>query len=275
MELFIIKQLQSFSNSFFDMFFQGITILGEETFILLFFVILYWTINKDLGKFIGYTFFISLLINTSLKEFFHTTRPIGIDGIRSLRTSTAIGYSFPSGHTQAFTTLFASLSIYLKRRFVYIVSIILIVFVGISRVYLGLHWPRDVIGAIIIALIIVLVSYHTYIGDHYKSMLLSILALGSPLIIYFNDSEYTKSYGILLGYFLGIVLEKKYVNFTMTKNIKKNILRVAFGLIGLFLIKEGFKFILPEHYFSDTLRYALISFYGIGVFPLLIKKFNI
>ena len=199
MELLIIKWIQSFSNSFLDLFFQGVTILGEETFILLFFVVLYWTINKDIGKFIGYSFFINLLVNTALKDFFHTARPIGMDGIRSLRTYTATGYSFPSGHTQAVTALFASLSIYSRKKAVYIISTILILLVGISRMYLGLHWPRDVVGAIIIGLAIVLLSYYSYINKYHKVVLLSISLLGLPLIIYFNTSGYPTAYGIILG----------------------------------------------------------------------------
>ncbi|MEA3422936.1 MAG: phosphatase PAP2 family protein [Bacillota bacterium] len=275
MELLIIKWIQSFSNSFLDLFFQGVTILGEETFILLFFVVLYWTINKNLGKFIGYSFFISLLINTALKDFFHSARPIGIDGIKSLRTYTATGYSFPSGHTQAVTALFASLCIFSRKKTVYIISTILILLVGISRIYLGLHWPKDVIGAIVIGLTIVLLSYYSYINKYHKAVLLSILLLGSPFIIYFNTSGYPIAYGITFGYFFGTAFEKKYANFTIHKNLKKNILRIAFGLIGLLAIKEGFKILLPEHYYFDVLRYALLSFYGLGFFPLLIRKYNL
>ncbi|MCK5763456.1 MAG: phosphatase PAP2 family protein, partial [Clostridiales bacterium] len=236
---------------------------------------LYWTINKDIGKFVGYSFFISLLVNTALKDFFHSARPIGIDGIRSLRTHTATGHSFPSGHTQAVTALFASLSIYSRKKAVYIISTILILLVGISRIYLGLHWPRDVVGAIIIGLAIVLLSYYSYINKYHRAVLLPILLLGLPLIIYFNTSGYPTAYGIILGYFLGIVFEKKYADFTIHKDLKKNILRIAFGLIGLLAIKEGVKILLPERYYFDVFRYALMSFYGIGFFPVLIKKYNL
>ncbi|MBN2259703.1 MAG: phosphatase PAP2 family protein [Clostridiales bacterium] len=275
MELSFILWTQSFSSQFLDVFFQAMTLLGEEIFILLFFTILYWTINKDLGQFIGYSFFISLFFNTSLKEFFHMPRPIGIENIRSLRISTATGYSFPSGHTQAVTSLFASLSIYLRKKWLTILSAIIISLVGLSRIYLGVHWPKDVLGAIIISLIIVFICYFSYIRNFFNPVILSILFLGLPVFFYYKNPELSKSYGILLGYFLGLWYEKKYIHFRITKDIKKNISRVAIGLIGLLFVKEGFKVILPIGYISDAFRYFLISFYGIGFVPWIIEKYNL
>ena len=275
MELSIIIWIQSFNNPFLDIFFQYITAFGEETFIILFFSILYWSVNKDLAKFVGYSFFVSLLFNTGLKEFFHLPRPIGIEGIRSLRIQTATGFSFPSGHTQAVASLFSSLSIYLKKTSVTIISIIIIFSVALSRLYLGVHWPRDVVGAIIISLIITFIAYKTY-KNNKTNMVLLILALSAIIpILIFKNPEFAKSYGLLIGFNLGIMCENKYINFETTKNIGKNISRIAIGLIGIILLKEGIKLILPIHYIFDLLRYFMISFYGIGVVPMIIKKFNL
>lgn len=257
-----------------DIFFQYITAFGEETFIILFFSILFWSVNKDLAKFIGYSFVVSLLFNTGLKEFFHLPRPICIEGIKSLRIQTATGFSFLSGHTQTVASLFSSLSIYLKKTYVTIISIIIIFSVALSRLYLGLHWPRDVVGAIIISLIITFIAYKTY--KNKTNIVLLILTIFAIIPIFiFKYPEFAKSYGLLIGFNLGIMYENKYINFETTKNIGKNILRIAIGLIGIILIKEGIKLIFPTHYIFDSLRYFRISFYWIGIVPVVIKKFNL
>src|SRR5690554_3486361 len=101
MELDIIRAVQSIHNPFLDAFFEGITILGEEIFIVPLLLIIFWSVNKKFGEILAFTVFTSYLLNNALKEFFSFERPIGEDGIRTLRPETATGKSFPSGHTQS------------------------------------------------------------------------------------------------------------------------------------------------------------------------------
>jgi len=64
------------------------------------------------------------------------------------------GYSFPSGHTNMATILFLSFCFYVvfkiidrkKRRLYFVISIIVIILVGLSRVYLNAHWVSDVLA---------------------------------------------------------------------------------------------------------------------------------
>lgn len=88
------------------------------------------------------------LLNLLLKIIFHRARPT------SNRLIEVNGYSFPSGHSMAAFTLYGILSFllwkhissYRGRSLLIIGSTLMIALIGISRIYLGVHYPSDVLG---------------------------------------------------------------------------------------------------------------------------------
>jgi undecaprenyl-diphosphatase len=90
-----------------------------------------------------------VLVNNLLKLLIHRSRPA-----RVLHAST---FSFPSGHTMAATIGYGMLAYVMatywrprgvKRRVLYITAAVLALAVGASRIYLGMHFPTDVIGGL-------------------------------------------------------------------------------------------------------------------------------
>jgi undecaprenyl-diphosphatase len=106
----------------------------------------YWIIKLWL------TIYGGMLLNRWLKEVFHRARPHFDDPLLSLTT-----YSFPSGHTMTATVFYGALCIFLiskvrdlQRRIVIVLAaLVLISLVGFSRIYLGVHYLTDVVGAMI------------------------------------------------------------------------------------------------------------------------------
>ncbi|OIK14723.1 phosphatase PAP2 family protein [Bacillus sp. MUM 13] len=89
------------------------------------------------------------VLNQVLKMLFHRSRP-------SLhRLADAQGFSFPSGHSMEAVALYGVLAFLLwrhipsawGRRILTFLSMCMILAIGISRIYLGVHYPSDVIGA--------------------------------------------------------------------------------------------------------------------------------
>lgn len=145
MELEILRNIQSIANPFLDILFQLITICGEQMVLVLIISIIYWVKDKKFGEYIAYAVLTSVLVNCVVKDIFKFKRPIGEEGIRTLREKTATGYSFPSGHTQGAGSFYGAMAIYIKKKVMYIIAIIMIILIGFSRLYLGVHYPKDVI----------------------------------------------------------------------------------------------------------------------------------
>lgn len=128
--------------------------LGTLEFFLLIMPILYWCFDSHLGLRVLLILIISGGIFWNLKLVFHTPRPFWYS--RDV-TAYAFEESFgvPSGHAQNSAAVLGYLAATLKRRWVWVVMLILIFLISISRVYLAVHFPQDVIAGWIIGFLLV------------------------------------------------------------------------------------------------------------------------
>ena len=143
----------NFSSSQATVIFLIITFLASKEFIILMcliFILISLIKRKYQTSFlIILNIVISLLLNQTFKAIIRRERPF------ELMLVNESGYSFPSGHSMT-ALIFYGYFIYLtwesnlkkiSKILITILNIILILLVGISRIYLGVHYPTDVIGA--------------------------------------------------------------------------------------------------------------------------------
>jgi undecaprenyl-diphosphatase len=96
-----------------------------------------------------------------LKPLFNVPRPF-----LTLPDSCVYGYkpgtgSFPSGHMITSTTVAVLISLYNRKNiFLVAISLLLALFVGYTRMYLGVHFPSDILGGAIMGTIIAYVWYY-------------------------------------------------------------------------------------------------------------------
>ncbi len=260
-------------NNFFSIF-------GEEYFIALLLGLIYWGFSKSIGEKITFTVIAGNVINTLIKNIFCRSRPFNsVEEIQNFRD--VDGYSFPSGHSSGSSSLLGSTAWnYREKKFkwLWIIAIALPIFVAISRVYLGAHYPTDVIGGLLLGVLTILLfeflynvvpnKYYIYIG---------MLVVGFCGFFYCDTSDYYTSYGMLFGFVFGVIFEEKITKFSNTKSWWRITLRALVGgalFIGLnYLLKLPFTSLLNEEHlwFERTyrvLRYALITFILWGVYPL-------
>jgi len=81
------------------------------------------------------------LLNLALKQVFAAPRPDLLPHLDIVHT-----YSFPSGHSAGNMMFFGALAMLLGMRWAYGAAAVMITLIGASRVWLGVHWPSDVMA---------------------------------------------------------------------------------------------------------------------------------
>ena len=284
-----VEWFQSFSNSFLDFFFNMVSFLGEDYIYITIMGFVYWTYNKKFGEFLGLSLAFSMVLNNTLKEIFDAPRPFAEypNRVENLRPSTSSGNSFPSGHTQLFSTFLFGAAFYLKKKWLFVTASILVLLMMMSRIYLGVHYLEDVVVAAIIGLVLGYLIHYVYDKIHGNHILLHriyiiTILISFPITLLLGSEDLFKAFGTLSGMALAVMYEKKYVKFSLHTTKLKKALRLVLGIIIMLSLQIGLKllyspFLEEGTYLFDVLssaRYFLLTFIGIGLYPKLFQKFN-
>lgn len=272
-----------------DAIFSFITLFGEETIAVCLLCALYWCLNKELAYSVSLTFFISALVIQGLKIALRIQRPWLLDPSFlpvEAALATATGYSFPSGHTQTAAAIFGTLGLATRKRGWIIASWGFVLLVGLSRMYLGVHTPADVFGAILITLLIGLGVLAYVRGKGSDTILLIVLGVLSAIVLTFAfvlygqgviESHYVadclKAAGGCIGCALALFWARRKIPFsTSTPKVWQQAAKLVVGLAVLVAIKELPKMLLGSSLFLDAARYFFIALWALAIYPLLFAK---
>jgi membrane-associated phospholipid phosphatase len=267
-----------------------ITQLHSETIYLVVLPILVWLYDKRFARYMTSVFLLGYWSNDVLKGIFHTARPSPNDVWRGVEESSP---AFPSGHSQNPLMFWGALALHVKRTWITVTVAIGIFLIGFSRLYLGIHWPLDVVGGWAIGAIMLwgfTVSYDFWVGTNMKlgaRLLCAVgipvaavaisMALGqAPALSTAKDAagQFWIVAGAYLGFWVGSVLEEEFVGFDPRRgNVLIQIVKVVVGIVLLLAVKEGFKLFLPATALGDLIRYFCVAFVGVFVAPWVFKFF--
>ena len=289
-ELDIVRKLQEFSNSFTDAFFKLITEFGDELIFIAIAAILYWLIDKKFGFKLMMFFLHGIALNSLFKGLFSRPRPYTEAGVISIGDP-SLGTSFPSGHAQNATMLGLLVNErYGKGRlWLQITLVVMVVLVLISRIFLGQHYPSDVLVGALVS--IGLYFLFNYLMSIYKLKINPILITVPILLIFMifvhDKNLYVATAGIMF-FSIGHYLEGKYIKLDPRKGaLWVQILKFVIGLVVTLILKEGLEMVLPYSANADTnpelldlifdfIRYAFIclwiTFGSMATFKLIFRK---
>ena len=255
--------------------FKGITFLGDSIVYIVILAIGFW-IYKKRDAIIGmYVLLTSAFLNFFLKVVIQKPRPT-----KSIRMPEDIeGFSTPSGHAQASTTVYGWIMFYFKKVWLYIVIPILVLLICLSRVVLGVHYIGDVIlgfliGAAVLAALYFAIPYllkwidkwstrtKILVGEAFGigvllfTFLTGLFANWAPedltYPVYYDDSAHITSALILLPFL--VWLEAKFVKMKNENiDLLSKFLRIVVGLV-----------VLLGSYFGLSALFGLINTTSLG-----------
>jgi membrane-associated phospholipid phosphatase len=272
------------------------TFLGTEEFFLLVMPALLWCFNARLGFRIGLILLTSDGINGFLKISFGSPRPYWVSSdVKALSMETSFG--LPSGHSQTALAVWGRVAAWLRRRWVYVVLGLLIFLISISRLYLGVHFPTDVlVGWIVGGLLLwaflrfeeplrarlANTKVTTQIGIAFlASIVVILLGVAALAIGPVPPAEWAQiavdggeiedprtldsmiaSAGALFGLGAGGALLFAWDGFNASGDWWRRLLRYLVGVIGVAVIYFGLKAVFPDGVpVLRYLRYALVTFW--------------
>ena len=266
-------------------FFQYITWLGYKDFLFLFVPFCYWFFDRKIFSAFTLFVFISALINAFLKDFFQDPRPENIESIDPFLVSLDPSYGFPSGHAQLAVVIWGFILLRSKNNFIKILCLFLIASISFSRIYLGVHDIADVISGIIFG-IVSLILLEQLLSN--KGEWLRELNKTWHFLIYFiffalayaawpleeNNLVALALGALVIGFWLGKIMDEKYFNFQNPDNIVLKITFVGLAIVGFIqlnvYVENLFNIINIGHNIEAIISSLLLGFYISFIAPFIL-----
>ena len=262
----LIEILQGLLAPQFDLLFVATTLLGDGTVLVGLSAATYWCFDKSRGKVITYILLLGAYLNFFLKIFVAWPRP-PIEFRIAEKSETS--YGFPSGHAQDSTTFWSWTAVEFRKRILSVLGIAIVVAVGISRIYLGLHYPVQVIGGWLIGLAVacsgMLVLRRLPQSGQMRTMPQMLFAFSTliPMMIavalnLVGDAYPAKIGGYIFGFSVGALVEERFVHFTNSTSAAQKIIRLGTGGVLTGLLALGTELILPSNYLIPSFANSLV-----------------
>lgn len=253
-----------------------VSALGSEEFFLVFLPAIYWSIDKRLGRQLGYIFLLSALINNMLKNIFRQPRPFWLEP--DIKQGDADGYGIPSGHVQNVTAVFLLLAASVRRNWAWLLALLYILLMALSRLYLGVHFLQDIAVGFAVGLLVFgafLMWQQTFFDRYSKQILgrrlllmvlipvvLAVVYIGALLLLGLPNmdapwasfipaaelnghEDVVSTVAGLLGFGVGILLESSRIRFRAGGPIWQRIIRYILGIAVAIGIWAGLRAVFP------------------------------
>jgi membrane-associated phospholipid phosphatase len=216
-------------------------------------------------------FLISAYINSAAKDLCNQPRPFEYsDRVRAIVP--AGGCGFPSGHTQATVLIWGYLAACFRRFWFWGLALALMVLVPLSRLYLGVHFPTDLVGGYWLGAIMLFIAIGPAL--RLEAWLRQLdprwqfaAAVGLPLGLtaLFPDKSGVAAMATLTGVGVGLIAESRWVRFECDGDWRRRGLRLLLGGIILWILWGGLGRVAASLEPNMLFRYVWYALTGLWI----------
>ncbi|MFI6905405.1 phosphatase PAP2 family protein [Nonomuraea sp. NPDC050394] len=269
---------------------EAVSLFGSEQTFLFLLPVLYWCVSPRLGLRMGVVVLGAAAGNAVLKLLFHAPRPYWVDArVRPLSLEGTFG--LPSGHAQIATATWGALAAAVRRPWAWWGAVAAVALIGLSRVYLGVHFISDVVAGVLLgaAVLVLVVKLEEPAVRWWRglslarqlaaSALVSVLPLGAAALASLPHAGWSPPTawraagdvdpaaldtlvamcGSVLGMLAGASVMYRLGWFSVRGTPGRKAARWALGSVVVGAVWFGLRELLPDHDVLRYLRYALLT----------------
>lgn len=232
-----IQWVHQFRSTPTDLFFISLSSFDRQEFLFVLIPIIWINYGWKSGLRLSYILLLSSVTNRVLKDFFLSPRPFHIDP--SVGVIQVPGFGFPSGAAQTVILLSGLLLRYWENSWKWVVASIYILSISFSRIYLGVHFPGDILGGWLVGFGLLLLFFYTQPPierqlNRMSPLSLFLLSQTIPLFMFLGHQS-TRMSSVAIGMGIGVFIAHSYQFFLTPPNTNKEyILRALVGVLGTF-----------------------------------------
>jgi membrane-associated phospholipid phosphatase len=236
-----IRLIQSQANPPLTLLMKVLTHLGSTVAYIIILPLIYWCVDEKKGLRLGIVVLISVWLNLFFKLLLNQPRPFFVNYDPSLGMISETLGGLPSGHAQNTLALWAIIASWVNKKWMWGVTACFCLLVAFSRVYLGVHFPSDVLGGWIIGGVL-LTIYFLY-GKRIETLLvtprvglIACAALAFVMILYRPLAILLMPGAMVLGLGTGYYLCKCKIGFSASTLSGRTGIAKYFVLLVRFLL---------------------------------------
>jgi membrane-associated phospholipid phosphatase len=277
----LIRWIETIRNPILDTFFLAVTDIGSTVGYLVMLPLVWWGLSWKLGARLSVALVLSVYLNALLKDLIALPRPFVYAHLASLRTPDE--YSFPSGHAQSAMVFWGLLAFHFQRRWFTIFAVAMASLIGLSRVYLGAHFPTDVLGGWAVGALILIgfVRWSRPLAGKVRQLSIGpqlglALAVPSALALLHSSPNGARALGALAGALGGLSVAYHRGLYPSGDRSRSRRAWLVVGLVGLPLLYFGLRRLSPgaeSAYYPLYLwaRYAAIGLWVSFLVPRIVS----
>lgn len=266
----VVRAVQEFFGKAMLVPMEGLSFPGSELCVLVALPFIYWCVDRKKGIRISVAILVSVFLNQGLKTLTAQPRPYDFEPALGLSSETT--YGFPSGHSQTSVVFWGSARNLFPNTLGWILAVAVPLLVGISRVYLGVHFPTDVFAGWGIGVVLLLVfgkfgppieaMMHEW-PLRFRLISAAIVSVCFALIL----PDESALAGGFLGCAFGFALASKRLRFDARGAIGAKALRFILGMAGLAILYFVPKLLIGDMWHEQDrlirfLRYGLMGIWA-------------